>query len=127
MRRISEGVTAPYLEWEFRGDFIQRIHQEYGHLSQIGMRDLVRTRAWWPKLDQDIQEFVKSCPNWQVAQRQRPGQEREYGQLSTSRYIEPFQRWGINLIGRLPMTKEGMGFVFGSSIVRLSGTYPCYY
>jgi hypothetical protein len=71
------------------------------------MRDLVRTRAWWSKLDQDIQEFVKSCPNCQIAQRQRSGQEREYGQLPTSRYIEPFQRWGIDLIGRLPRTKEG--------------------
>ena len=107
MRRIAEGVTAPYLEWEFRGDLIQRMHEEYGHLSQQGMRDLVRTRAWWPKLDQDVREFVKSCPNCQIAQRQRPGQEREYAQLPTPREIEPFQRWGIDLIGRLPKTKDG--------------------
>ena len=45
MRRIAAGVIAPYLEWEFRGDLIQRIHEEYGHLSQQGMRDLVRMRA----------------------------------------------------------------------------------
>ena len=91
VRRIAEGVTTPYLEWEFRGDFIQRMHEEYGHLSQRGMRDLVRTHAWWPKLDQDVQEFVKSCPNCQIAQRQRPGQDREYAQLPTPRNIEPFQ------------------------------------
>src|SRR5438552_18892777 len=60
-----EGVIAPYLEWEFVEDFIQRMHEKYGHLSQRGMRDLVWTRAWWPKLDQDVQEFVKSCPNCQ--------------------------------------------------------------
>ena len=107
VRRIAEGVTTPYLEWEFRGDFIQRMHEEYGHLSQRGMRDLVRTHAWWPKLDQDVQEFVKSCPNCQIAQRQRPGQDREYAQLPTPRNIEPFQRWGIDLIGRLPKTKDG--------------------
>ena len=83
MRRIAEGVTAPYLEWEFRGDLIQRMHEEYGHLSQQGMRDLVRTRVWWPKMDQDVREFVKSCPNCQRAQRQKPGQEREYAQLPT--------------------------------------------
>src|SRR5437773_10660998 len=59
------------------------MHEEYGHLSQRGMRDLVWTRAWWPKLDQDVQEFVKSCPNCQIAQRQRPGQDREYAQLPT--------------------------------------------
>ena len=46
------------------------------------MRDLLLTRAWWPKMDRDVQEF-KSCPNCQVAQRQRPGQGREYAQLPT--------------------------------------------
>ena len=60
MRRISEGVTTPYLEWEFRGDLIQRMHEEYGHLSQQGMRDLVRTRAWWPKSGQRCLRILKN-------------------------------------------------------------------
>jgi hypothetical protein len=107
VRRIAEGITAPYLEWEFRGDLIQRMHAEYGHLSLAGMRDLVQKRAWWPKMDQDIHEFTKSCPNCQIAQRRKIGQEREYAQLPTPRNIQPFQRWGIDLIGRLPKTKDG--------------------
>src|SRR5438046_6022292 len=43
-RRVQNGgiqnggnsVTAPYLEWFFRGDFVQRMHNEYGHLSYRG-------------------------------------------------------------------------------------------
>ena len=58
-------------------------------------------------MDKDIQEFIKSCLNCQVAQRPRTNQEREYGQLPTPRNIQPFQRWGIDLIGRLPKTKSG--------------------
>jgi hypothetical protein len=106
-RKIKDGVLTPYLEWEFRGDLIQRMHNEYGHLSIAGMRDLVERRGWWPKMDKDIQEFIKSCPNCQVAQRQRTNQEREYRQLPTPQNIQPFQRWGIDLIGRLPKTKSG--------------------
>ena len=71
------------------------------------MRNLVLTRAWWPKMDQDIQRFVSSCANCQIAQRSQFGQEREYAQLPTPRYIEPFQRWGIDLIGSLPTSRTG--------------------
>jgi Integrase zinc binding domain len=91
-RKIRDGVTAPYLEWLFRGDFIQRMHNEYGHLSYKGMTDLIERRAWWPTMARDIKMFVQSCPNCQTAQRQRSNQEREYAQLPTSQYIEPFQR-----------------------------------
>ena len=89
-RRVRDGsvqggsVVAPYLEWLFRGDFIQRMHNEYGHLSYRGMMNLVETWAWWPTMARDIQAFVRSCPNCQIAQWQRPNQEREYAQLPTS-------------------------------------------
>jgi RNase H-like domain found in reverse transcriptase/Reverse transcriptase (RNA-dependent DNA polymerase)/Integrase zinc binding domain/Retroviral aspartyl protease len=106
-RKIREGVVAPYLEWLFRGDFIQKMHNEYGHLSYRGMTNLIETRAWWPSMAQDIQAYVQSCPNCQIAQRQRPNQEREYARLPTNQNIEPFQRWGIDLIGILPQTPSG--------------------
>ena len=107
-RRVRDGgIIAPYLDWLFRGDFIQRMHNEYGHLSYRGMMNLIETRAWWPRMAQDVQAFVQSCPNCQIAQRQRPNQEREYAQLPTNQYVEPFQRWGIDLIGVLPTTAKG--------------------
>jgi hypothetical protein len=55
----------------------------------------------------DIRAFVQSCPNCQIAQRQRTNQEREYARLPTNQYIEPFQRWGIDLIRILPTTPQG--------------------
>jgi hypothetical protein len=91
-RKIRDNVTAPYLEWLFRGDFIQRMHNEYGHLTYRGMMNLIEARAWWPTIARDIQAFVQSCPNCQIAQRQRSNQEREYAHLPTNPLIEPFQR-----------------------------------
>jgi hypothetical protein len=75
------------------------------------MKDLVVRRGWWPKMNQDIRKFVESCANCQIAQRQRPTQEREYAQLPTPRTIQPFQRWGIDLIGRLPRSKDGNEYI----------------
>jgi transposase InsO family protein len=110
-RKVRDGITAPYLEWLFRGDFIQQMHNEYGHLSHRGMTNLLESRAWWPSMTRDIRAFIQSCPNCQIAQRQRPDQEREYTQLPTGRFIEPFQQWGIDLIGILPTTTEGKRWI----------------
>ena len=71
------------------------------------MMNLVEIRAWWPTMAKDIQAFTQSCLNCQIAQRQRSKQEREHAQLPTSQYVEPFQRWGIDLIGILPKTVNG--------------------
>ena len=107
MQKVADGVVAPYIEWEFRGDLIQRLHNEYGHLSAGGIGDLLRSRGWWPKMENDIQKFRASCANCQVAQKSNRGQEHEYAQLPTPRFIEPFQRWGIDLIGILLKTTDG--------------------
>jgi hypothetical protein len=62
-------------------------------------------------MDQDIRKFVESYANCQIAQRQRSTQEREYAQLPTPRTIQPFQRWDIDLIGRLPKSKDGNEYI----------------
>ncbi|TMC16709.1 MAG: DDE-type integrase/transposase/recombinase, partial [Chloroflexi bacterium] len=106
-RRVREGVLAPYIDFLFRGDLMQTIHNQYGHLSYSNLFDILEPRAWWPSMDKELQKFIASCPNCQIQQRQRPSQEREYAQLITDPFIQPFQRWGIDLIGRLPKTKDG--------------------
>jgi hypothetical protein len=45
-RKIREGVTAPYVEFEFRGDLMQSIHNQYGHLSYPALQNVFETRAW---------------------------------------------------------------------------------
>jgi hypothetical protein len=91
-RKLRDNITTPYLEWLFRGDFIQRMHNEYSHLSYRGMMNLIETRAWWPTMAKDIQAFIQTYPNCQIAQRQPPTQEREVAHIPTNQYIEPFQR-----------------------------------
>jgi hypothetical protein len=106
-RKVKEGITAPYIDFQFRGDLMQRMHDQYGHLSYASLVNVLESRAWWPTMEKDLREFVASCPNCQIHQRQRISQEREYAQLVTDPFIQPFQRWGIDLIGRLPKTMDG--------------------
>ena len=45
-QKIKDGVVTPYLKWEFCRDFIQRMHNEYGHFLLARMCDLVERRGW---------------------------------------------------------------------------------
>jgi hypothetical protein len=104
---VREGIEAPYIDFQFRGDFMQKMHDQYGHLSYTSLVNVLESRAWWPSMEKDLRQFVASCPNCQVHQRQRLSQEREHGRVVTDPSIQPFQRWGIDLIGRLPETTSG--------------------
>jgi IS30 family transposase len=68
---------------------------------------VIRTRAWWPTIRKDIQAIAGSCPNCQIAKPSRPNLEREAAQHLVKKGIQPFKRWGIDLIRHLPTTPNG--------------------
>src|SRR5271169_1506102 len=107
IKKLKDGATAPYIDPLFRGDFMEQMHAQFGHLSYAGMSNAVDMRGWWPGMEADIRQFIAGCPNCQVAQRSRTSQEKEYAQLVSDQFIQPFQRWGIDLIGILPKTLNG--------------------
>lgn len=80
---------------------------QFGHLLYSGIVNVVESRGWWPTLEADMCRFISTCPNCQIAQRQRVHQEREYAQLVTDSFIWPFQCWGIDLIGILSKIAQG--------------------
>jgi hypothetical protein len=86
---------------------MQKMHEQYGHLSYQGLANVLESRAWWPTMEKDVRAFIAACPNCQIQQRQRVTQERESNELISDPFIQPFQRWGIDLIGRLPTTMNG--------------------
>src|SRR5437667_1799405 len=58
-------------------------------------------------MDYELRAFLSACPNCQTHQRHRSTQEREEHQVVSDPFIQPFQRWGIDLIGILPETPSG--------------------
>jgi hypothetical protein len=106
-RKVKEGITAPYIDFQFRGDLMQKMLDQYGHLSYANLVNILESRAWWPSIEKDMCHFIAACPNCQLHQRQAISQEREHARVVTDPFIQPFQRWGIDLIGRLPKTMNG--------------------
>ena len=105
--KVTDGVRSPYIPHALRADFIETLHTEYGHLGFPGILGIVTGRGWWHAITTDIKSFISLCPQCQVAQRSRPGQEREYPRTLTDSNIQLFDRWAIDLIGILPQTPAG--------------------
>ena len=77
-RRLPDGQLVPYIEPLFRADFIQRIHDQFGHLRSYGsIANAIESRAWWPGMQSTVVKFLSGCPKCQLIQRQRSGQERD--------------------------------------------------
>ena len=74
-RKVKEGIMAPYIDFQFRGDLMQKMHDQYGHLSYTNLVNVLESRAWWPTIEKDLHQFVAACPNCQIHQCQRVSQE----------------------------------------------------
>ena len=62
----------------------------------------IKDRFWWPKMDQDISSFVKACDD---CQRKEPKEHTH--ELYPIPADGPFERWGIDYVGALPLTERG--------------------
>ena len=42
-RKVKEGIMAPYIDFQFRGDLMQRMHDQYGHLSYANLVNVLES------------------------------------------------------------------------------------
>ena len=69
-----------------------------GHIGIVGTKKNLRTKVWWPKMDKDVEKFVKSCYGCQlVSQSPRPEPLKP-----TELPAGPWQDLAIDLMGPLP-------------------------
>lgn len=95
-----------------RAALIERLHLELCHMGADGMLGVVKERYWWPNLERDIRYYIKSCLSCQLASSAGRNQEREELQLMTGNTtVQPFEHWGIDYIGILPMTTHGKKWI----------------
>jgi transposase InsO family protein len=59
-RRKGESVEV-IQEVTRRKELVRTAHERYGHCGVNGLFYLLRGRCWWPRLYDDVQEFVKTC------------------------------------------------------------------
>ena len=63
---VSNNRETGYLQFVlprvFRKQALEACHDEVGHLGIERMTSLLKDRFYWPKMESDIEEYVKTCP-----------------------------------------------------------------
>ena len=99
---------VPYISLIDRVDMIDSVHKEIGHASFRTLQDLIIRRGWWQTIERDIRHYVRHCKECQLTHKtgERPTDLLHSG-VQWRGKVEPFQRWGLDLIGKLPRTSQG--------------------
>jgi transposase InsO family protein len=67
----------------------------------------IKQHYYWPKMRQDVQQWIKTCDRCQKhQQKQRPQQK-----LQPLPTTQPFEVIGVDIIGPLPVTKRGKRYI----------------
>ncbi|KAK3708106.1 hypothetical protein QZH41_008140, partial [Actinostola sp. cb2023] len=69
-----------------------------GHPGIVSMKQRLRTKVWWPKLEKDVEKFVKTCDGCQLVSRPDPPEP----VTSTELPEGPWRAVAIDFLGPLP-------------------------
>ena len=83
---------------------MQEFHDNNGHFGFKKTYAAIQTKYYWPKMFQDISDFVKSCDRCQRAKRDAHPSTTPLNPLPVAKV---FERLHIDLIGPLPKTTAG--------------------
>ncbi|KAL2035927.1 hypothetical protein VTO58DRAFT_101845 [Aureobasidium pullulans] len=109
-RVANDKGLAPYLEPALRADFLEHMHNHYGHFGAPGLLGHVESRAWWPSMQRDIRYFGKHCPVCQITQK-KSSKENETAFHQVNVELQPFERWALDVVGPLPPSLSGKQYV----------------
>jgi len=75
-----------------------------GHMGQDKTIELIRRNFWWPKMNQGIIDFVRSCPE---CQQNKVSRHRPYGLASLLELpYAPWQSKAMDFITELPTSED---------------------
>lgn len=80
-----------------------------GHCGYHRMFQRIRDKYRWPKMRQDIKDYIKNCKSCQLNKTSRKRNKAPMEITSTSR--QAFERLAIDICGPFPITEQGNRFV----------------
>lgn len=92
-----------FIPFSRRADLVQEYHVSYGHSAGATIYEIMKDRFWWPNMRNDIYNWIQVCFACQISTKKPTIQEALQPRLPT----QPFSRWSIDFIGRLPKTLQG--------------------
>ncbi|EIE84465.1 hypothetical protein RO3G_09175 [Rhizopus delemar RA 99-880] len=98
-------VELKFIPFVRRADMVDNFHVGYGHSGQTNVYSLMKSRVWWPKMQNDINAWISKCPQCQLA---GPADKIKHHAPMKPLEVPPaFSRWHLDFIGELPSTKNG--------------------
>lgn len=107
--RIDGTNKALYLPLNQRTNTLRRFHEGLGHLAPGSTLTLLTRRYWWPNMEKDLKNHCNCCAPCQLNKRNSSAlREQVRPPLRPIPPVAlPFERWGIDFIQNLPLTKNG--------------------
>ena len=111
VRILDNGLsTAPFVKSNNRTNLIERFHHQLAHLKFDSIIELLTRRYWWPNMKSDVRDYIARCPQCQLNS-SASGVHAPTPLRPITPTALPFERWGIDFVGRLPETKSGNKFI----------------
>jgi transposase InsO family protein len=85
---------------------LERFHNQLGHLGAQSIMPLIKRRFYWDGLERQVEEYCKSCDKCQLARSSSRGIIKPAAK-SIPPVAVPFERWGIDFLQNLPITRNG--------------------
>jgi hypothetical protein len=99
LRVIQKHEVEPIL-------YLMHNHPTGAHLGIDKTFEKIRDQYYWPQMFEAIKDYIRSCD-----QCQKRGKFRVHGPLHPIPVGEPFSRVGIDIVGPLPITKQGNKYI----------------
>src|SRR5882762_6038065 len=69
------------------------------------MKDLIARAYWWPKLQKDVEDYVKGCASCQANKINTHTQRAPLYPVTTRAEMQPFQTIALDFITKLPLSE----------------------
>jgi hypothetical protein len=86
--------------------YLMHNHPTGAHLGIDKTFEKIRDQYYWPQMFENIKDYIRSCD-----QCQKRGKYRTPGPLHPIPVGEPFSKIGIDIVGPLPLTKQGNKYI----------------
>lgn len=98
-------LLVQYLAKRLRSREMRKIHESMGHLGSPSIGDLLKSKWWWPGLNEDYIRFCRACHDCQIHQRRPRIPVQPLHPIPPAGL--PFRRWGIDFIQDIPNSRSG--------------------
>ncbi|KAG1174195.1 hypothetical protein G6F36_011270 [Rhizopus arrhizus] len=97
--KSNEFVELKFIPFAKRADMVDDFHSGYGHAGQASMYNLMKTRVWWPRMQEDINAWISRCSRCQLAA--HSDKVSHHAPIKPLEVPHAFSRWHLDFIGEL--------------------------